>query len=324
MIDRRAFLTGSLAALLARLAVAGKPAEAAAPHVGYVSLRPRASHLEAAFQHGLREAGYVDGQNVALTYRYADWSLDRMAALAEELARRPVAVLVATGGTAATLAVKRVVTTVPVVFTAGDPVAAGIVPRIDRPGGNLTGVNLVTTELNPKRLDLLKAALPGLTRVAVLDNPGPVTRSATAVREAARTLGLTVQSITAREPGEIDQAFATIARERAGAVLVLASPMFFAERERVIGLCTQHRLPAMFEQSEFTEAGGLLSYGASTADMYRRLATYVDKILKGARAGDLPVEQPTRFELVINLRTARALGLTIPQPVVLRADRVIE
>ena len=281
-----------------------------------------------AFRQGLRELGYVEGQNISVEYRWADWKPDRIPALAEELVRLKVDVIVSTGGgTVTPLAVKKAVKTIPVVFaTGGDPVSAGLVASLDRPGGNLTGVSLLTSELNEKRLELLTAAVPGVSRVAVLANPvNPGTaRSLKGLEGAARTLKVKLQVLEARDPQAIDGAFAAMKRERAGALLVANDPMFFAQRERIVGLAAKSRLPGIFEWREFAEAGGLLSYGTSVADTYRRLASYVDKILKGAKPADLPVEQPTRFELVINLKTAKALGVTIPQSLMRRADEVIQ
>jgi len=204
-------------------------------------------------------------------------------------------------------------------------VATGLVASLARPGGNLTGMNILTSELNAKRLELLKEAVPKVSRVAVLANPasplrGPVVRE---VEAAARSLGVRLQVLDARDPSEFDSAFSTMTRGRAGALIVLNDPMLFAQRGRIVELAAKSRLPAAYEWREFVEAGGLMSYGTNIADMYRRLATYVDKILRGAKPADLPVEQPTKFELVVNLRTAKALGLTIPQSVLIRADQII-
>ena len=204
--------------------------------------------------------------------------------------------------------------------------ATGLVASLARPGGNLTGMNILTSELNAKRLELLKEAVPKVSRVAVLANPasplrGPVVRE---VEAAARSLGVRLQVLDARDPSEFDSAFSTMTRGRAGALLVLNDPMLFAQRGRIVELAAKSRLPAAYEWREFVEAGGLMSYGTNIADMYRRLATYVDKILRGAKPADLPVEQPTKFELVVNLRTAKALGLTIPQSVLIRADQIIQ
>jgi putative ABC transport system substrate-binding protein len=296
--------------------------------IGYVSLFSGPEHLEEAFRQGLRELGYVEGQNISVEYRWADWKPDRIPALAEELVRLKMDVIISTGGgTVTALAVKKAVKTIPVVFlTGGDPVSAGLVASLHRPGGNLTGVSFLTSELNAKRLELLKQAVPGVSRVAVLVNPTNPTAGAVlkGLEGAARTLKVKLQVLEARDPQAIDGAFAAKKRERAGALLVSNDPMFFAQRERIVGLAAKSRLPGIFERREFAEAGGLLSYGTSVADTYRRLASYVDKILKGAKPGDLPVEQPTTFEFVINLKTAKALGLTIPPSILSRADRLIE
>ena len=296
--------------------------------IGYVSLRSGPSHLEEAFREGLSELGYVEGQNISVEYRWADWKPDRIPALAEELVRLKVDIIVSAGGGGPTVrAVGKAVKTIPVVFlTGGDPVGTGLVASLGRPGGNLTGVSLLTSELNAKRLELLKQAVPGVSRVAVLVNPTLSTAGARLkeLEGAARALKVKLQFLEARDPQAIDGAFAAMNRERAGALLVANDPMFFAQRERIVGLAAKSRLPGIFEWREFAEAGGLLSYGTSVADMYRRLATYVDKILKGAKPADLPVEQPTKFELVINAKTAKALGLTMPQSLVLRADHVIQ
>ena len=293
--------------------------------IGYLSFRSGPSFLDEAFRQGLRELGYVEGQNISIEYRWADWKPDRIPALAEEMVRLKVDVIVSTPGGPTALAVKKSVRTIPIVFTSGDPVGAGLVASLDRPGGNLTGVSILTTELNAKRLELLKQAIPGVTRVAVLVNPLLATKATLKdVEGAARALRVKLQVLEVRDPQELDDAFSAMKRERADALLVLSDPMFFAQRERIIGLAAKHRLPGMFEWREFAEAGGLLSYGTNVAEMYRRLATYVDKILKGAKPADLPVEQPTKFELVINLKTAKALGLKIPQSFFLRADHVIQ
>jgi len=325
MLGRRAFLAGAAALLATPVVGQAQQAPAKVARIGYVSLRPGPSHLDAAFQQGLRELGYIEDQNILIQYRYADWNPDRISVFAKELVGLKMDVIVSVGGNVAALAVKKVVKAIPVVFTADDPVMLGVVARLDRPGANLTGVSLVTIELEPKRLELLRAVTPHVGRVAVLSNPAaPRTKALEDLRAAARSLGVTLQVVDARIPSEIDPAFVAMTRERAGALLVLANPLFFAERERVVRLVAKNRLPAIFEQTEFAETGGLMSYGASIAEMYRRLATYVDKILKGAKPGDLPVEQPTKFELVLNLRTAKTLSLTIPPSFLVQADRVIE
>jgi putative tryptophan/tyrosine transport system substrate-binding protein len=316
----------ALALLAAPLAAEAQQPPEKVARIGYLSPRPGPSHVDEAFRQGLRELGYVDGQTIAVEYRWGAWQPDRIAAFAAELARLPVDVVVATGGSSTALAAKKAFATVPIVFITSDPVGSGLVASLNRPGGNLTGVNLLTLELNAKRLDLLKEAVPGVARVAVLVNPtnAMAGRARKDLEQTARTLRVTLRVLEARGPREIDEAFSVTTRERDGALIVVNDSLFFEERERIVSLAVRHRLPAVFEWREFAEAGGLLSYGASIADMYRRLATYVDKILKGAKPADLPIEQPTKFELVINLKTAKALGLTIPPAVLARADEVIQ
>lgn len=321
---RRAFI--ALAASVVLRASAAASQSPNSPRIGYLSLRSGPSHLDDAFQQALRDLGYVEAQNLVVEYRWADWKPDRLSALAEELVRLKTDVIVVTGGNAAVLAVKKAVKAMPVVFASGDPVSAGIVSRLDRPGGNLTGVNLVTTELNAKRLELLAAAVPGVVRVAVLTNPTapPAASVLKNVEDAARALNVKLRIAAARTAAEIDRVLAPLTRQHVDALLVVANPLFFAERDRIVRMAALNRLPGVFEWREFVEAGGFLSYGPNISDMYRRLALYVDKILKGARPGDLPVEQPTKFELVLNVRTGRALGLTVPPPLLLRADAVVE
>ena len=325
-IRRRSLVASGMTLLAAPSAVfAQTPGKT--PRIGYLSLRSGPESQDEAFRQGLRELGYVEGKNISVEYRWADSKPDRIPALAEELVRLKVDVIVcAGGGTAVILAVKKAAKTIPVVFhTGGDPVSAGFVASLDRPGGNLTGVSALTSDLNEKRLELLKQMVPGVSRVAVLMNPTSTNAAALkGLEAAARTLKVKLQVVEARDPQAIDGAFAAIKRDRPDALLVANSPMFFAERKRIVGFAAQSRLPGIFEWREFSEAGGLLSYGASLADNYRRLASYVDRILKGVKPADLPVEQPTRFELIINAKTAKALGLTIPQSLLLRADEVIQ
>ena len=316
----------ALVFVAAPLAAQAQPTPGKTARIGYLSFRSGPSYLDEAFRQGLRELGYFEGQNVSVEYRWADFKPDRASTLAAELVRLNVNVIVSTGGPIPATAAKRATKTIPIVFTAGDPVGSGLIARLDRPGGNLTGVSLLTVELNTKRLELLKEAVPTVSRVAVLANPAnPVTAGALKDLEgAARALRVKLHVLEVRERHGIDDAFAAIARQRAGALLVVSDPMFQTQRERIVDLAAKHRLPGIFELREFAEAGGLLSYDTNVADMYRRLATYVDKILKGAKPGDLPVEQPTKFELVINLKTAKALGLAIPPSILSRADRLIE
>jgi len=293
--------------------------------IGYLSPGPGPSFYDEAFRKGLRELGYVDGQNIAIEYRWANWGSDRLAAFAAELAHLKMDVIVSTGGSAPAVAAKNATRVIPITFITGDPVGLGLVPSLSRPGGNLTGINIFTNELNVKRLELLKETLPGATRVGVLANPGPPTYGLARrnLEDAARSLGVRLHIREARGPNELDSAFSAMVGERVAALLVVNDPMLFAQRGRIVDLAAKTRLPAIYEWREFSEAGGLMSYGADLAELYRRAATYVDKILKGAKPADLPIEQPTKFELVINLKTAKAFGLTIPQSVLVRADGVI-
>jgi putative tryptophan/tyrosine transport system substrate-binding protein len=310
-----------LAAPLAAVAQAGK-----VYRIGYLSQRSRPSALEEAFREGLRDLGYIEGTNITVEYRWAGSSQDRyLAALASDLVRLKVDLIVAAGAQAA-LAVEKVTLTTPIVFAAGDPVGLGLVRSLARPGGNATGVSLFTYGLTAKRLALLKETLPGVERVAVLSNPAdPFSdRQLKDTKDAAAALRLRLHVLNIRDSNGFDQAFAVLKRDRAEALLVSADPMFFNEREKVVSLVTRDRVPAIYEFREFVALGGLMSYGTSIGDMYRRLASYVEKVLKGAKPGDLPVEQPTKFDLVVNLKTAKALGLTIPPSVLARADEVIE
>ena len=303
------------------------------PQIGYLvtgSLESSVVQRVAdAFRQGLRERGYVEGQNIVIEYRGADGNIERFPGLAAELVSLKVAVIVV-ANTPAAHAAQQVTTTIPVVVPVmGDPVGDGLVASLARPGGNITGLTFLGPELVPKRMELLKEALPGISRVVVLWHPGANSERATKVmfREteaAARALALQLRFADVRSADEIDRAFSAITAETADALVVLPSPMFFVERRRIVELATKNRLPSIFGGREFAEEGGLISYGASINDLFRRSATFVDKILKGAKPADVPVEQPTKFELVINLRTANALGLTIPQSLLLRADEVIE
>src|SRR3989454_497288 len=314
----------ALALALAPLVAEAQPAEKLA-RIGYLSLGSAADTPKALLQ-GLRELGYVEGQNLVIEYRYAEGKAERLPDLAAELVSLSVDVIVA-GGTPPPLAAKRATRTIPFVMTsAGGPVGSGLVASLARPGGNVTGLSTFTRELAAKRLQLLKEVVPGVSRVAVLwnaANPYAVLN----MREteaAAQTLGVQVQSLEVRGPDDFENALPAAIRGRAGALIVVDDPLTFAYRMRIADFAARNRLPAMYGFREFAEAGGLTAFGANLADLYRRAATYVDKILKGAKPSDLPVEQPTKFELVINMKTAKALGLTIPQSLLLRADQVIE
>ncbi len=316
-----------LALFLAPLA-ADAQLPAKVPRIGFLSsLSPTdaAPYLD-AFRQGLHELGYVEGQNIVIEYRFAEGRPERLPALAAELVRLKVDVIVATSPPAPEAA-KQGTSTIPIVVAAtGDPVAEGLVASIARPGGNITGLASMSPEVVGKQLELLKEVAPKVSRVAVLQNPSshghpPILRQA---EGPARALGVQLHILQARTPAEIDAAFAAMRGQRAGGVLVLRDPLFIAQRTQIAALAAKSRLPAVYGNREYAEAGGLMAYGASGRHMFRRAATYVDKILKGAKPADLPVEQPTRFELVINLKTAKALGLTIPPSVLVRADQVIQ
>jgi len=334
VIDRRAFLGTLVGGLVAApLAVDAQQAGNVA-RIGYMAtnLAPGFTNPRAleAFRQGLRGLGYVEGRNVVIEYREAEGKLERFPALAVELVALKVDVIVAPP-TLAALAARQATGTIPIVFIgAGDPVASGLVTSLRRPGGNITGLtSQVGSEIVGKCLDLLKQAVPGVSRVAVLWYPGTQGGRADqdmlkATDVAARAVGVRPQFVEVRGPADFDRAFSDMTRSRAGALTVLSNPMFVGERRRLADLAAKNRLPAVYTWREFVDAGGLMSYGPSLEDLYRRAATYVDKILKGAKPADLPVEQPTKFELVINLKTAKALGLTIPPSVLGRADEIIQ
>jgi putative ABC transport system substrate-binding protein len=280
-----------------------------------------------AFRQGLKGAGYVEGENMAIEFRWAESQIERLPMLAADLVRRKVAVITTIGGASAALAAKAATTTIPIVFLTGeDPVTSGVVTSLARPSGNLTGINFVSGELTAKRLELLRELVPTATRVAVLVNPTGPTRELTLrdVEPAARAMGLQIQVVRASTSHEISAAFATFARERPDALFVAADPFLTARRVQVVHLATLHRLPAVYSSRENVEVGGLMSYGSNNADAWRQVAVYVGRILKGAKPGDLPVVQASKFELVINAQTARTLGLTVPPSVLATADEVIE
>ena len=293
--------------------------------IGFLRRASPQAHEFDAFQKGLRNLGYVEGQNITIEQRYAHGVTDRVPDLATELVQLRVEVIVVDGATTAAGA-KSVTTTTPIVFTIGEPLAIGIVASYARPGGNVTGVTTVSTELSGKRLELLKEVVPNVSRVAVLLNPTNV-GSPYALKEteaAAQSLALQLQILEARSTKELKSAFSAIERARIRAIVTLPDAMFFGQREHVVKLAGKSRLPAIFPEKDFVDVGGLMAYGPNISDNFRRAAYYVDKILKGAKPADLPVEQPTKFELVINLKTARQIGLTIPPNVLARADKVIK
>jgi putative tryptophan/tyrosine transport system substrate-binding protein len=279
------------------------------------------------FRQGLNDTGYSEGDNVAIDYRWADNQVDRLPALAGDLVRKQVAVIVAIGGTDSARAAKAAATTIPIVFNVGDdPVKLGLVSSLSRPGGNVTGVNFFSVELAAKRLELLLELVPRATRVAVLVNPAvaagePTVRDA---QGAARAMGLQIHVLNASSSNEINTAFATLARERPDALLVGTGPPFTARRVQLVQLAAYHKIPAIYALRQNAEIGGLMTYGASLTDAYRQVGVYTGRILKGAKPADLPVVQASKFELVINVQTARMLGLTVPQSLLSTADEVIE
>jgi putative ABC transport system substrate-binding protein len=329
-MDRRRFLLTSLAGTLAApLAAKGQQAAKVA-RIGYLHPNLAASpHLTEAFRHGLRDGGYVEGRNVVIEYRDGEGKFERLPALAAQLVALPVDVIVASG-TLAALAAKHATSSVPIVFpTVGDPVTDGLVTSLARPGGNITGVSNLTPELVGKGLELLKEAIPRVSQVAILWQPsGFVERTRNDVRKrtdvAGRALAMRLRFVETTGPEDFERAFSDIVRARAGGVILVTTALFVQQRRRLVGLAAKIRLPAVYGSRESVDVGGLMSYGPNFAESYQRAATYVDKILKGAKPADLPVEQPTKFELVINLKTAKALGLTIPPSLLARADQIIE
>ena len=333
MIDRRAFLAALAGSLLHPSLTAHAQQPAKVPRIGWLlagSLEsPETQEVLQAFRQGLRERGYVESQNIVIEFRAAHGSMDRFPALATELIRLNVDVFIA-GNTFAARAVRQATSTVPVVApTMGDPVGDELAASLARPGGNITGSTFLGPELVPKRLALLKEAVPKVARVAGLWHPGALgERTAkdmlSQTEAAARSLALQLQLEGVRGPDELEHAFSTMTRGHADALLAFPSAMLYNERTRIVGLAAKHRPPSMYAARQFVEIGGLISYGANIPDLFRRAAVYVDKILKGARPADLPIEQPTKFELVINLKTAKSLGLAIPPPLLGRADEVIQ
>ena len=297
------------------------------PRIGYLaatSLSANAVRIE-AFRQGLRELGYVEGKNIVIEWRFAEGKLDRLPALAAELVRLKVDVIVTSASTQTPVA-KAATSTIPIVMAQdSDPVGSGFVASLARPGGNITGLSTLSPELSGKRLELLKEIVPRLSRVAVLgssNNPGN-TQSLKEVELAAAAFGVQLQYLDVLAPKDIETAFRAATKGRADSVLALGGPVLFSQRKQLIALAVKNRLPVIYARPEFVEDGGLMTYGPSLYDLHRRAATYVDKILKGAKPADLPVEQPTKFELVINLKAAKQIGLTIPPNVLARADKVI-
>lgn len=324
---RRAFLAGTLAAALGAPPAAKAQQAGKVPRIGFFGPPPgTGGHLVQSFQQGLRELGYIEGQNITIEYRWTDVDPRQLDVLAGELVRLRVDVLVASVTTVIASA-KRATTTIPIVMAnAADPVASGFVVSLARPGGNVTGVSRLVPELVGKQLELLASVVPGISRIGVLSNPVNLlhVQMVSRARREALTLGVELEVAEASAPDQFEIALEGFSRRRAGAVLVLGDQIFFLNRSRLGTLLVRTRVPSMFANSEHVEAGGLISYSASSRENYRRAAYFVHKILKGAKPAELPVEQPTKFELAINLKTAKALGLTIPPSLLLQADQVIE
>jgi putative ABC transport system substrate-binding protein len=327
-MDRRSFIGTLAGGLLAAPLVAGAQPAAKIARIGFLSLSPgRTPTMD--ISPGLRELGWIEGQNITVEYRWAANREDQLPALAADLVRLKVEVIV-TSSTPAAQAAKLATTIIPIVMTfVADPVGSGLVASLARPGGNITGLTTLATGLVAKRLELLKAVVSGSTRMAVLWQPGALGERAMRdmveeTQVAGRTLGLELRFVEARRPDDFEQAFSAMREARVGGLLVFPNPLLFEERRSIVAHAAKGRLPAVYPWREAASVGGLMSYSTNFPDMYRRAATYVDKILKGAKPGDLPIEQPTTFELVINLKTAKALGLTIPPSLLHRADQVIE
>jgi putative tryptophan/tyrosine transport system substrate-binding protein len=326
-VKRREFIT-----LLGGAAVgwplAARAQQPALPVIGFLSGGTPAglAYLAAAFRQGLGEAGYFEGRNVAIEYRWAEGQYDRLPALAADLVRRPVSVVAATTTPAAVVA-KRATSTIPIVFTVGaDPVAIGLVDSLSRPSGNVTGVNNYLSDLGTKRLELLRDLVPNAAVVGVLVNPNfPDAESQSKdVKEAGRKLGQRVEVVHADSEHQLERAFATFVQLEARALLVTVDPVFNSRREQIVALAARHKIPAMYFGREFVSSGGLMSYAANLADGYRQAGVYVGRVLKGEKPANLPVVQPTKFEMLINLNTAKALGLTVPPSLLAQADEVIE
>jgi putative ABC transport system substrate-binding protein len=325
---RREFIS-LLGCAAATWPLAARAQQPAMPVIGYLSARSPedTTHLVEAFRRGLSEAGFVEGQNVTIEYRWALGQADRLPGLAADLVRKPVTVLVTTGGESAALAAKAATSTIPIAFIiGGDPVKLGLATTYSRPGGNATGISILTATLEPKRLELLRELVPQASTIGALLDPKfpPYESQLRDLREAARALDLQVQELRASNEAEIDLAFEAVARQRIAALTVVAGPFFDTRRDKLVSLAARYALPTMYHFREFAEAGGLMSYGIDSRVAYRQIGVYAGGILKGEKPGELPVLQPTKFELVINLKTAKALGLRVPLTLQVAADDVVE
>ena len=327
-MDRRAFIAGVAGGLVGARSVAVAQSAPKVYRIGFLGGTPPTAEasLWGGFLQGLRELGYIEGKNILIEGRYYGDRIERVSALAAELVRLNLEVIVA-GASPAPEAAKRATSTIPIVMAYHpDPVGSGLAGSLARPGGNVTGMSVLSSELVGKQLQLLKQTIPGISRVAVLSNP-TVPAQVRMLKEselAARSMNLHIQVLQVQVPDELPRAFAAMTKDRADALVVLGGSLFFAERKRIMDLATQSRLPSMASQREFAEVGGLMTYGADLRESFRRAATYVDKILKGAKPENLPIEQATKFQLIINLMTAKALGLTVPQSVLASADDMIQ
>jgi putative ABC transport system substrate-binding protein len=326
-IGRRKFLA-TLGGAAAAWPLAARAQQPTMPVIGFLSTRSSADSADhaAAFRRGLAASGYVEGQNVAVEYRWADGLSDRLPALAAELVSRKVAVIATVGGPTSGLAAKAATSAIPIVFIANDPVRIGLVASLNRPGGNATGVNVFLQEMEGKRLGLLREIVPTASLIAVLLNPrgADVDIQKRDIDEAARAVGQPIHVLNASNERDIHDAFEALARLKAGGLLVAANPFFNSRREQIVTLSVHYRIPAIYEVREFAVAGGLMSYGTSLPDAYRQVGIYAARILNGEKPADLPVMQATKFEFVINLKTAKALGLEVPPALSARADEVIE
>ena len=329
MIGRREFIT-LIGGAAAAWPVAARGQQPVLPVIGLLDQRSPEALADRlrGFREGLRDAGLVEGQSVAIEYRWGDNKMDRVPELAADLVRRQVAVIAATGGIPSALAAKTATMTIPVVFVVSeDPVSLGLVASLARPGGNLTGINFISAELTAKRLELLRELVPTIARVAVLVNPANIPNTESTLRDvdvAARAIGLQIQVLKARSIGEINAAFATFGRERPDALFIGLDAFLNSRRTQLVNLAARHALPASYGVRDYAEAGGLMSYGASIVDAWRQVGSYAGRIVKGAKPADLPVVQSSKFELVINIQTARMLDLTVPDKLLAAADEVIE